>query len=175
MTLVQKKLYGTGENISGTIELKKIIFCSLIPVVLLFSAFWSGALAEKYLKNRPYHFLLGILLPVIYPMFIFKRSDKTSAELLQTKTKAALAQKKRDISKGNLDKYKYNLFKKIAYKDDGIPNGPFKFELMNDTILDVTKILEVRPTQLAIEIKTENGNLKRLKIPFSSIKTFLKI
>jgi hypothetical protein len=169
MTLLQKNFYGVSGNISGLLELKKNIFYGLIQVVLLFSAFWSGALAEKY------HFLLGILLPVAYPLFIFRKSGKACTKISQIKVKVTPTQKKHDISKGNIDKYKYNLFKKIARKDDGTPNGPFKFELMNDTVLDVTKILEVKHNQLSIETKTESGNLKKLRIPFSSIKTFLKV
>lgn len=161
MALLQKNFYGVNGNISGVLELRKIIFYSLVPIFLLFSAFWSGALAEKCLKNRLCHFLLGILLPIAYPLFIFRRDDKgASTKAFQIKT---------------IDKYKYNLFKKIAHKDDGTANGPFKFELMNDTVLDVTKILEVKPNQLCIEVKSESGNLKKLKIPFSSVKTFLKV
>ena len=175
MTLLQKNFYGVSENISGILELKKIIFYNLIPIVLLFSAFWSGTLAEKYLRNRPYHFLLGILLPIAYPLFIFRKNVSADTKISQTKFKASLVQKKHDPSKENIDKYKYNLFKNIARNDDGTQNGPFKFELMNDTVLDVTKILDVKPGRLSIEIKTESGNLKKLKIPFSSIKTFLKV
>ena len=102
------------------------------------------------------------------------RSDKSKTEISQTKVSVGSSEKKHDVSKENIDKYKYNLFKKVSQKEDRTPNGPFRFELMNDTVLEVTKILEVKTNQLSIEIKTESGNLKKLKIPFSSIKTFLK-
>ena len=172
MTLLRKNFDATGGNISGILELKKIILYSLIPVLLLFSAFFSGTLAEKHHKSRPYHFLLGILLPVIYPLFIFKKKWNTTHKIMMP---IIPNEKKHNVEHENINKYKYNLFKKIARNKDGNPNGPFNFELMNETILNVTRILEVKPNQLSIEIKTESGNLKKLKVPFSSIKTFSKV
>lgn len=172
MSLLQKSFDPAKENISALLDINKIIFYSVIPVLLLFSAFWSASLAEKHLKSRPYHFLLGFLLPIVYPLFIFGRGKKADAKI---KNQTIHNEKKYDVSQGNIDKYKYNLFRKISGNDDGTPSGPFKFELMNDTVLDVIRILEVKPNQLFIEIKTENENLKKLKIPFSSIKTFSKV
>ena len=145
-----------------------ILYCYFVLSLILFSAFWSASLAEKYLgKLRLPYFLGGLIFPIIFPFIAKNRVKfiyiKDRAEHGETSVFTGIE------SKGD---YKYNLFRKIAKSDDGSPNGPFTFELTDDSLLVVEKISEVKHDQLTLDVRLESGNIKKIRVPYSSIKTF---
>ncbi len=157
-------------QISGTpVRILSILYCYLAVSIVLFSAFWSASLAEKYLKKLRFpYFLGGLILPVVFPIIAGNRAKKINQENRIEHGKTNILA----TGEANAENYKYNLFKKIAKGDDGVPKGPFTFELTDDSILEVEKISEVKKDQLTLDVITESGRIKKVRIPFSGIKTF---
>lgn len=150
------------------IRISSIIYCYLAVSFVLFSAFWSASLAEKYLKKfRFLYFMGGMFFPIIFPIIV-----KNKAKLIYSKSTVGNEKTGESAIDKNSGDYKYNLFKKIAKGDDGVYYGPLKFELTDDSILTVEKLSEVKKNQLTLDVKLENGNVKKIRVPFSSIKTF---
>jgi len=168
------KLFGlvTGKELTQAsdshVRISWVLYCYFMLSLILFSAFWSASLAEKYLaKLRLSYFFGGLVLPIIFPVIAKNRVKfvyiKDRAEHGETSIFTGIE------SKGD---YKYNLFRKIAKSDDGSPNGPFTFELTDDSLLVVEKISEVKQDQLTLDVRLESGNIKKIRVPYSSIKTF---
>ena len=159
---------------TGYIEFSINIFDFLIGIiaVLLFilSAFWSAGIAERYRRNKLKAFILGLIFPVIVPLI--------SQKLFTTQRKKILAknnEETQNISKPTKIHYKQNLFKELMYNDEGKPNGPFKFELFDNSSLYVSEILEVQDKLLILKIKDSSDSANKIKLPYKKIKTFLSL
>ncbi len=159
---------GLIQSSGSHLKISLILYCYLALSLVIFSSFWSASLAEKYLKKlRLPFFLGGLFFPIIFPIIA-----KNRVEFIYRKNRTEHG--KTNVFDDNESKcdYKYNLFKKISKGDDGAPNGPFTFELTDDSIHAVEKISEVKKDQLTLDVRLENGNIKKIRVPFSSIKTF---
>lgn len=162
----------TGKELiqsSGShLKISLLLTCYLALSLILFSAFWSASLAEKYLKKlRLPYFLGGLFFPIVFPIVA-----KNRVKFIYRENRAEHGKTNVFAENGSNPSYKYNLFKKISKSDDGAPNGPFTFELTDDSIHTVEKISEVKKDQLTLDVRLENGNIKKIRVPFSSIKTF---
>lgn len=165
-------LHTTGKQLLNDsvrmIRISSILYCFSLVGLILASAFYSAAIAEKYLnKLRMPYFLGGLFLPFLFPLTMRKKTITSyiSEKTEHSKTSAF-------ATKEDLLSYKYKLFKKISKKDDGSFNGPFTFELSDDSVIEVERITDVKSDLLLLEVKMDSGNSRTMRIPFSNIKTF---
>jgi eukaryotic-like serine/threonine-protein kinase len=142
-----------------TLDLKIIILEILIALIVLFSGFWASAKAQKNGKNCFVHFLGGILIPFIYPLFIYK-----------IKSKKAKGINVDEIPEKKIVKY----FEKLAKKGKEIESC-FEFELLDDSKIYAERIIEVKNNMLVLQVYSETGDSKALRIPYTRIKNFVKL
>ncbi|HBM15317.1 MAG TPA: hypothetical protein DD381_03080 [Lentisphaeria bacterium] len=155
-------------NNSYPIKISWVLYSFVSLSALLASAFYSASLAEKYIKKLRFpYFIFGLFLPWVFPI------------LIRNKIITSFSKERRENSKtsnflANQEKtsYLYKLFKNIAKNDDGSFNGPFVFELTDNSMLNVKKISDVKKDILVLDVVVDSGNIRTLRIPYSSIKTF---
>ena len=140
-----------------SIEIDIIIFELFIVLIILFSGFWAASKAQKNNKNSLIHFIGGILIPIIYPIFIYDMKKK--------KKKC-----EKEIPEKKIIKY----FDKLAQKGKEIESC-FEFELLDDSKIYAERIIEVKSNMLVLQVYSETGDSKALRIPYTRIKNFIKL
>ncbi|MCF7791092.1 MAG: serine/threonine protein kinase [Victivallales bacterium] len=128
-------------------------------LLMMFSGFWSGAKAQNNNKNIFLHFIGGLLLPFIYPLFIFNINNREE----KNKDKIQIPEKK--IIK---------FFKKAADKNKEV-NLCFEFELYDGSRIYAERVAAVKNNMLVLQVYTETGDSKIRRIPYSGIKNCTKL
>ena len=151
------------ENYQIHISIKQLGTDLLICLIILFSGLWSGAKAQKHHKKAIIHFIAGLLIPFIYPLIIFHIGGNDKSKSKPSSSTNNLPEKK-------LVKYfsKFKNAKKAA-------NSCFEFELYNGTKIYAEYIIEVKQSLLVIQVYTDSGNSKVMRLPFSEIENFTKL
>ena len=160
--------FGYNQPISVTVSLTVIITGIIIILIVFASAFWSAQLAEMDRKKRFTHFLVGLFIPWMYPLIIYKAINTSSKSVDDT---IIVEQKEEMTENEKIAK----LFAKIAIDENGEPQGPFIFNLTDNTALKVNLITEVKDSLIVVEAITSEGERQKLRVPFSYIKSYSKI
>jgi serine/threonine protein kinase len=134
-----------------------IVIGYLVILPFLLSGFWSGAKAQKNRKLFFFHFLGGIFLPFVYPIFIYG-----------VKNKKIMNRRTDEIGEKKTIKYFHKLSKKVK-------ESCFEFELYDDSKIYAERIIEVRESMLVLQVYSEGGDSRPLRIPYSSIKKYMKL
>ena len=156
-----------------------------IVIVLLASACWAASIAAARRHNAFVSFLLGLLLPWIYPLVILFAMNipgkwdiaKQKREKEQAEVNALVEEaEKNDLQPDENGVIPYEptpaYFNKIARKADGTPAGPWKVSF-NGNLIIVTAIIEVLPEALSVEFHQPNKNdILKMRIPFSKIESW---
>ena len=142
-----------------TLDLKFIIIELGIILLILFSGFWSSAKAQKNNRNSFIHFIGGILIPFIYPLFIYNIKNKNASNGTEN-----------EIPEKKIIKY----FEKLAKKGKEIESC-FEFELLDDSKIYAERIIEVKSNMLVLQVYSEVGDSQQLRIPYSRIKNYTKL
>jgi eukaryotic-like serine/threonine-protein kinase len=161
ITDVQTSIFKNKDYFPGTatLDFKIIVFELVIILLVLFSGFWASAKAQKNSKNCFIHFLGGILIPYIYPLFIYNIKGKS----IKNGDEDEIPEKK-------IVKYFERLAKKGKAKE-----SCFEFELLDDSKIYAEHIIEVKSNMLVLQVYSETGDSKSLRIPYTRIKNFVKL
>ena len=147
-------------NLQTNITLNYLTWEVIAIILLLLSAFWAASKAQQNQKNCLLHFIGGLLVPYIYPLFIYRidgygiKQDNSGKEIPEKKIKT--------------------YFKKTADKYNEI-NSCFEFELYDDSKIYAEHVVEVKNNMLVLQIYTETGDSKIQRIPYSRIKNYTKL
>lgn len=160
--------FGNSQPISVTVSLTVIITGIIIIIIVLASAFWSAQLAEMDRKKRFTHFLVGLFIPWIYPLIIYKTITTSSKSADDTN----IVEQKEEVTENEKTA---KLFARIAIDENGELQGPFIFNLTDNTALKVKHITEVKDSLIVVEAITSAGERQKLRVPFSYIKSYSKI
>ena len=159
------------------------IDCGIV-IALLGSACWAASIASARRHNAFISFILGLVLPWIYPLVILlamgipgqwdlakQKRDKEKAEREAVIAEAEANDVKQDED-GNIT-YEPTpaYFNKIARTPDGEPAGPWK-AVVNGNPVIVVHILEALPEALSVEFKDNKGEIMKMRIPYVRINSW---
>ena len=167
-----------------------VTVCCGILVVFLWSGSLSASIAESRLRNPWTHFIIGIMIPVIYPLLILFKLPSYSAKSVKSKVKKEFEQGEGpppvEIAPPTLDQdappaivdsemlskpsviYDQNYFKQIAVDISGNYKGPFLLTI-KDEKLKAERIIDSLPSVVMIEFISADGKLQNMRIPYKSI------
>lgn len=155
-------------------------------VVVLGSALWAASIASARRHNPFLNFLLGLILPVIYPLFIlfsmnipdawsFEKEHTAKANEPQTNAAAAEADELEAVPAGELTfEATPAYFNKISRDDDGNPAGPWTCVFAGNTIT-VRQILDVMPNCINVEFTDARPEPRKMRILYEKIESFTPV
>jgi hypothetical protein len=163
---------------------------SILIIFLLGSPFVAATIAELQGKNRFVHFLLGLVFPWIYPLYMFLKLIKKPTRELPDKQDETLADDEKaavgETPASHL-KHAYSneenavpcpetapemdqkYFARITSDEDGNPLGPYVLELLDGRIVEVSRIADTLPSVVILEI-IEGGRSNTIRLPYAKIK-----
>lgn len=162
---------------------------SMLIAFLLGSPFAAATMAELRGKKRFFHFMLGLFLPWIYPVYMFIRLIKEPAKEIHVKQNETLADDEKnvlgEVPESHL-KYEYEdgkeapsidnapvmeqkYFARIASDEAGNPLGPYVLELYDGRIVEVSRIADALPNVVILEV-VEGGRSNTIRLPYAKIK-----
>ena len=170
-----------------------MIGITIFIVIVVGSGLTAMTVAELKNRQRSLHFVLGILLPVAYPVLLyfvlpeFKIVSKEEKELekmvdsmpdpedtvpdseLKSVAKADAKGTVADIEPGIVMNQQY--FSRISTDETGNPTGPFMLETSDGRILEIERIAGALQNVLAVEIGQEHGDNKTIRLPYQNIRS----
>ncbi|WDE97002.1 hypothetical protein PQO03_03380 [Lentisphaera profundi] len=160
-------------------ELKKInindlnwgllIVLLIMITIIIYSAALSSTIAEKRGHTYVIHFFLGLILPIVYPIFIFgsmKNKLKASATV-----SSIASEEEEDDDIPELDiaiDINEDFFKQYPTDKSGHRAGPFIFET-DQGIITAQFIIEIQKQLLVIQTINPKGQEQTLRLPYEKI------
>ncbi|MFA6567319.1 MAG: serine/threonine-protein kinase [Victivallales bacterium] len=167
-----------------------LLVSSILIAVLLGSPFAAATMAELQCKNRFFHFMLGLLLPWAYPVYMFLKLIRNPAKELPDKQDETGPDDEKAVvgeaPESNL-KYEYDAggkavqspetapvmeqkyFARIASDEAGNPLGPYVLEMLDGRIVEVSRIADALPSVVILEV-IEGGKSNTIRLPYAKIK-----
>jgi len=173
-----------------------LFLITVICLIIIASAMAAMTVAEVKNRNRPLHFVLGALLPLIYPALLhfvlpeFKIKTKEERDLealvdsmgaadmelpdseLKKVTDADEKGETPVFSAGTEIEITPQYLSKIMTDETGNPTGPYMLEMMDGKILEISKITNVLDKVIAVEMGEPGEDTKTIRLPYANIKTF---
>ena len=161
------------------------IMLSIVVLTLGFSACWAAAISEKRLHGVKVHFILGLLIPFLYPLLINssmkvnRKDTKSEEEVAPEKIKVEGYVKVEEEMQDEIDfdeieissDYNEDYFKSIYLDASGNHNGPFSIDVEGN-ILKAEKITMVASEFMVIEKLGDGDKIQTLRIPYNKIINF---
>ncbi len=165
----------------------------LVILFLLGSACWAASIAASRRHPIWMHFVLGFVVPWIYPIIILFKMDiygeaerkRAEQEALQKKAEAE-AEKQRiqeqlgkqvalEEDESGIEGKQWNqkYFDKIGRDEEGRNAGPWKAVISGNEII-VLEILETEPELVYVVFKDFKGAPKKMRIPYAKIESWNK-
>ena len=160
---------------------------AILVLLLLGSACWAASIAACRRHNAFVHFVLGLILPWIYPVFILFTLDvkgakemKLALEKQKEEAEAAEAERQKNIqmnsgteAKEEEPESEWNQarFEKMARNPDGSLAGPWDVKYGGRQVR-VLHILEAFPEMVSVEFEDPSGNKLKIRIPYAKIESW---
>ncbi len=165
----------------------------IMIIIILWSGCFSASVAEFRLRSPLFHFFIGVLIPVIYPIFILFKMTVYSAPVAKLEVEEEVIHHIEGpppveaappasiettapvaglINTESLDSpnrtYDQGYFKQIAIDASGNHRGPFIF-IVKGNEFKVEKIIDPMGDAVLIEFVSSDGKLQKLRIPYQNI------
>ena len=179
--------FQNAEECGFVISKSYLIEITVVMIVLCGSVMAAMTVAELKIRNRLVHGLLGLILPVIYPILIFfiipplnkKRTDddedldhKKMAKKESPKPELKTVDKETASDSETVpdsDLLDQNYFTRISKDEMGNLCGPFMIELDDDQVLEIECIIE--PLQPAVAVQIGQGEkARKIRLPYAKIR-----
>ena len=163
------------------------LLLALIVLFLLGSACWAASIAACRRHNAFIHFILGLILPWIYPVFILFALDikgakalKMALEKQKAEADAAEAERQKNIQLNSgtdatedvpESEWSQQRFEKMARNPDGSFAGPWNVTYGGRQVR-VLHILEAFPEMVSVEFDDGKGNTLKIRIPYAKIESW---
>lgn len=172
-----------------TVDWPLIVVLLVLLTLWLVSACWASSIASGRRHSPVLSFVLGLLAPYVYPIFILFAMDIKGAKERQQKQEAAKAKdaavedERRHVAEllgregGGADGeaeeevkpvFDTAYFERIARDEQGNPNGPWRV-IFGGSEVKVLRILEPLPDVVSVEIETREGGRAKFRIPYARI------
>ncbi|MBT3374831.1 MAG: hypothetical protein HN742_40870 [Lentisphaerae bacterium] len=168
-------------------DIEIVIAIMLILTVWLGMACWSSSIASARRYSPKLHFLIGLALPLVYPLVILFAMDvkgargrqkqieaEQEAELEEERLRALAAGTEAasaEGAEGQADDTVFDMafFKRIAHDEDGQSTGPWLIRYANNEVIAPT-IVDTLEHAVVIEIHQDGTDqLQRIRIPYGTI------
>ena len=150
------------EKLRDIADFNLAIQYSIIWCIMVMSACLSSSIAEKKLRGRTLHTVLGFFDFLVYPAVISVMLPSKSKT--KEKTKAPVEEKD-DLP---LDDLNEAYFKSIYLDSEGNHTGPYIID-MEGEIIQGNFIAEVHPDYIVVEVTNNHGKVQRIRVPYSKI------
>jgi hypothetical protein len=154
-----------------------VILGCIASAVVVGSGALSSSIAEGRLRGRQLHFLLGMLMPVIYPvlaLFVLPRKTYEKEEATEMRMMGNAAETASDDEYDTQSALNYDFFHASMFDTTGNPRGPF-IMVVDNVELRVERIAEVMPKIVVLETVNSDGNLQTMRLPFGRISSCREI
>ncbi len=183
-------LYIAGENGAAPVarfDLQETIATLVIMTLLLASAFWAASIASARRHNAILSFILGLVVPIVYPLVILFTMDipgKWDFAAEEEKAKARQSQQPEEPATDDKAQPEAgadlpfeptpDYFSKIARDDEGKPAGPWECTFGGNRIT-VLQILDVLPNCISVEFRDARPEARKMRILYEKIETFTPV
>lgn len=147
-----------------------------IMIVWLMCACWAASLAEASQLSPKTNFFLGLLIPFVYPLrFVFTASPTKKYEAEQKAEAMRKAMEQQVVEApvavptgpGEVVFNKEYFSQYLAYEGDEIRKVILT---VDGSEVKLERVVECQPNVLIAEMKDENKNTKRIRIPYDRIE-----
>jgi hypothetical protein len=157
-------------------------------IILLLSACMASSIAENRARGPIKHFVLGLLLPIVYPLAcLFMMSvyepperveevEEEASEKGQGPPPVEVMPEGIDgslVTVATLDgeqRYNKDYFQNIALDDYGNYRGPFSLRMKTGEDVRVDRIIDCLPAVCITESITPDGKNAHLRIPYDQVE-----
>lgn len=149
-----------------------VILGFLLSAVIVGSGAFASSIAESRIRGRDFHFFLGMLIPVVYPIIILVSLPRKEFKKEEVKTMDQIKEFTEEKS-GEFDlssSLNYDFFQGAMFDETGNPRGPFIMSVDN-VELRVERIAEVLPKIVVLETVNSDGKQQTMRLPFSRISS----
>ena len=152
------------DEIIKTADFNQVLLYSAVLLVAVLSGCWSSSIAEKKARGTLPHLVLGLCIPVVYPLLILvilparKRKNKVVEE--PNKVEDDLDLPFQDL---NAD-----YFKQIYLDANGEFTGPFIIDV-EDSVIKAEAIIEVQNDFIVVETLNKDDAKQRLRVPYGKM------
>ena len=163
----------------------------MLALIILFfvgSACWAASIAACRRYMQIPHFLLGLVLPWIYPAVILFALDikgqkqmRLAAEQERLEREAAEAERQKNIALNTAGQevaekventgFNQERFMAIFRNVDGTNPGPWNV-VFSGNEMHVIRIIEVLPELISVEVQAENGQTFTMRIPYAKMESW---
>ena len=163
----------------------------LVSTIMIGSGSWAASIALSRRHSGWLHFLLGALMPGVYPFVLMftlglkgerERKKKIESERLEQEKDAEERQRVRDLlgieekeaeqtAEELEDSFNARYFERIARDEDGNKAGPWKAVFAGMDIM-VQEIIEVQEDFVLVVMGGREGKNEKLRIPYSKIDSW---
>ena len=142
---------------------------SIFWTAVIMSACWSNSIAEKKLRGRILHTILGGIGIIVYPLLIMFMLPSKSRQM--PKTTINMEEEKDDLP---LDDLNEAYFKSIYIDKEGNHTGPYVID-MEGEIIQANLVSEVQADYIVVEVENNHGKLQRIRVPYSKITSCTQV
>lgn len=183
--------YFVGKTAEAGISPDPLICALLLIILTVWIGFgcWAGSIAGARKHSQMPHFILGMCIPVIYPLIIMfvldvkgaKERQKKLQELRADEEKARAekeaggAEKAADapeVMPGGVPEeepvFDAQYFENIRLDDDGNPTGPWSI-VCGESQFHVLGIVECLAEVLVVETEARDGQIQKMRLPYAKI------
>ena len=169
----------------------EVVIIFAILIIFLGSGCISGSIAEERMRNIAGHFILGFIVPIIYPILIYMKLSVHSKEEARGRKVLDFEQVEGAppvetpppamvenappalLDSRMLDKpvvvFDQAYFKKVAVDMSGNYRGPFLLTV-NGEKLKTERIIDSLPEVVLIEFLSADGKMQNMRIPYKNIE-----
>jgi len=176
-----------AENVS--FNFLAAVLLVLATTILIGSGCWAASIALSRRHSGWLHFLLGALMPGLYPLVIMfamglkgerQRKKQMAAERLAREKEAEEKRLIMEIQgiqpqeapiEEDEGKFNAQYFERIARDADGNKAGPWKVNFAGSDIV-VQEILDVQADFVLVEMIGREGTHEKIRIPYSKVESW---
>lgn len=184
--------YFSEQTQAAGITIDPLLIAALLVVLTLWlgSGCWASSIASSRRHSALLHFVLGLILPLAYPLvivFVMDIKGARARERQQRDAEAVDAAKDDErrrvaemVGREGVDGtagleaeaepqvFDKAYFESIARDDQGNPAGPWRV-VFGDNEVTVLRILEPLPEVVSVEIAGRDGAPAKFRIPYARI------
>ena len=154
------------DEIIKTADFNQVLIYSVAFIIAVLSGCWSSSIAEKKVRGTLPHLVLGLCIPVVYPLLIFIALPAKKKKKVVEEPKV-LEEEEDDLDLPFQD-LNADYFKQIYLDANGDFTGPFIIDT-EDSVIKAEAIIEVQNDFIVVETLNKDDAKQRLRVPYGKM------